>query len=279
MTEAASMLYVTQSAVSKIMKEMEDEVGFSLFARRQGGLVPTPEARLLFVEVERMFIGVERVMRAAGRIKARHHGQIKIVAMSALSSALLQHAVREFSKKRPTVRISIETYNSPEVVDLVASGNFELGYAMTPIVNENVLAGEVLRANCVCLLPAGHILSSAERIDVHDLEASSFISLTSGNTTRLKIDSLFSSLNINRNIVIETNWSVAVCVLVSQGLGVSIIDPFTATLATNLSCVARPLLQEIDFSFSELRPRNSAENPLANEFSEIFLELFKPYAI
>lgn len=279
MTEAANLLSVTQSAVSKIMKEMEDEVGFSLFARRQGGLVPTSEAKLLFTEVDRVFVGIDRVSRAAERIKARHHGQIKIVAMSALSSAFLQRAVSEFSKTRPTVGVSIETYNSLEVIDLVASGQFDLGYAMSPVRSENVRADTVLRTRCVCILPMGHDLASHDVIDIRDLAGSSFISLPVGNTTRLQIDSICSVMNISRSIIIETNWSVAVAVLVSEGLGVSIIDPFTATLATKLECVVRPLMQDIDFSFSELRPQHSSENLLANEFSQIVLKLFEPYSI
>lgn len=275
MTGAANMLYVTQSAVSKIIRELEDQLGFVLFTRRKGGLIPSPEAISLFAEVERVFLGLDKIVRTGERIRSKRQGQLRIVTMPALSTFFLQGVVRAFHKECPDVSISLETYNSREIADLVASGQFDLGYAMTPIDDAQNVVCRVMRINCVCVLPAGHRLSAKEVIDVSDFAGEHFISLASGNTTRLKIDAMFKNENVAREMLIEAAWSAAVIGLVANELGLSIIDPFTAQVATIVGCVVRPLGQQVEFSFAELRPRQGTENTIAELFSKHFTEQYQ----
>src|SRR5690606_3918956 len=99
--------------------------------RRRGGLEPTPDAFALFEEVQRSFSGLDKISRAATRIRHREGGRLRIAAMPALTSGFLQEVVRSFTGGRYPVEVSVDTYNSPEVVDLVATGHYDLGFAMT----------------------------------------------------------------------------------------------------------------------------------------------------
>lgn len=277
MTTAAGMLCVTQSAVSKIMRELEHEVGFPLFVRTKGGLVPSAEAASLYTEVDRVYIGIDRVSHAAARIKQRHTGQLKLVSTSVLTTLFLQLVVKAFSEAHPRVMISLETYNSTEVIDLVGSRLFDIGYAMTPIDNDAVDVVGIFATRCVCILPSNHRLGGVGKVDITELSGDSFISLMPSNTTRLKIDALFRTFNVKRDMLYEAGWSASISALVAEGLGVSIIDPFTAVLAAKSGCLIAELAQEVDFSFAELRPRQMALNELVNEFSETFRQAFERF--
>lgn len=266
MTEAAKSLFVTQSAVSKIMREFEQEIGFQLFSRRKGGLLPTAAAKALYVEVERVFIGLDQVVRTAERIRLGQEGRLRIVAMSTVSCGFLQSVIADFRERHPKVSVSIETYNSHEVTNLVASGLFDLGFATSPVETDKVVAESLWKVRCVCVLPPQHRLARRRAVTATDLRDENFISLGSGNTTRLAIDSVFRSGNVRRTTEMEASWSIAVSSMVSNGLGVSVIDPFTAQVAKQCGCVVRPFSPPIDYSFALLRPQGAASNALVDDF-------------
>lgn len=266
MTEAAKMLFVTQSAVSKIMREFEEEIGFELFSRRKGGLLPTAAAKALYVEVERVFVGLDQVVRTAERIRLGQEGRLRIVAMSTVSCGFLQSVIAAFREHHPKVSVSIETYNSHEVTNLVASGLFDLGFATSPVDTGKVVVERVWKVRCVCILPPRHRLAKRRTVKPADLRDEVFISLGSGNTTRLAIDSVFRSENVHRNTEMDATWSIAVSSMVSTGLGVSVIDPFTAHVAKQCGCVVRAFSPPIDYSFAVLRPQSASANALVDTF-------------
>lgn len=271
MTEAARILAITQSAVSKIMHEFEMAVGFSLFRRRKGGLEPTPEAFALYEEVERSYISIEKIARAADRVRSREGGRLRIAAMPALTSAFLQHVIRRFIDDGHEINASIETYNSPEIVDLVEAGHCNLGFAMTPVNTERVLVGPVMSTRCVCLLPPEHPLAQKPRISVSDLHGQPFIALAEGTTTRLRVDALFRAKNVTPRLTLEARWSLSVAAFVSEGLGCGITEPFSGRVFAAQGGIVRPLAEEIPFSFVQVHPRHK----IVGGFEEEFLKCFQ----
>lgn len=270
MTAAADVLFVTQSAVSKSIKELERTVGFSLFARRRGGLVPSREGEALFGEVERAFLGLSRIAATAKRIRSRQHGHLRILASPALTATFLQRVIRAFGIAHPDVTVSMLTHASPEVVDLMASGQFDLGYAMTPIARTRGLRIRVRMVTCVCLLPPRHRLARQARIAVGDLAKARFVSLSEGNPTRLKIDATFKNENIDRRLTHEASWSAAIVGFVAAGAGASIVDPFSIEMAQAMGCSVHRFEPAIPFSFAEITPAAGRTNELANLFSAAF---------
>lgn len=277
MTRAAAVLSITQSAVSKIIHEMEAELGFVLFARRKGGLQPSSEATALFAEVERSFIGLERIMRAAQRIHARHGGQLRIAAMPALTTMFLPQVTARFIARGRELEVSIDTFNSSEVADLVASGNADIGFAMTPIDNARVQSGKVMQADCVCILPPGHRLARNTIVELKDFEDEPFISLARDTTTRITIDSAFRAANIRRDLKLEARWSLSVAALVSQGAGLAIIEPFSARLFEAQGGIVKRLRERIEFSFVQVLPKHVGIGPLAETYLELFVEEFEKF--
>jgi len=279
MTAAGEMLSVTQPAISHLMKEFEEDVGFSLFSRRRGGLVPTNGAMALYTEVQHSFNGLERIGRAADRIRTRQSGLIRIASFPALTFIFLPQVIKYFSRKHENVSIAVHTQNSPDVVDLVRTQQYDFGLTMTPASEEGVFIGPVLRSRCVCILPEGHELALKEVISLSDFQNQPFISLAEDTTTRFKIDAVFRTANIERRLEMEARWSAVICNMVAMGLGVSIIEPFTASFYLGKGIEIRPLDVEIDFSFAKVFPKGKATSPLINDFSDCMDEILFSYLI
>src|SRR4030095_1058130 len=102
---AASLINVTQPAVSRMMRDLQSHLGLTLFERRGTGLVPTSEALSLYAEVERAFVGLDRIEQMATELRTRRAGFLRIAALAALANGLLSGFCGEFLKERPKLDI------------------------------------------------------------------------------------------------------------------------------------------------------------------------------
>lgn len=270
MTDAARMLSVTQPAISKILSTLEQELGFPLFQRRQGGLKPTDEAHALYAEVNRSYSGLDRVARVARNIRDATGGRLRLAVLPTFSNAFLPRVIRRLKQGRGEIGLSIQTYNSEEVVEMVASGLADIGFSMTPIDMTRVRSSAVLRVPSFCLLPPGHRLSQAAQVSVADLAGEPFIATSEGTSSRLRIDALFSTMNVARGPLIEARWSQTIVALVQEGLGVAIIDAFAAQGYARLGGVVKPLAERVDFTFVQVQPASGLTSALAKEFLDTF---------
>lgn len=277
-TAAGQMLNVTQGAVSKIMADLEREVGFALFSRRKGGITPTVEALSLMREVETSYRGLERIARSADRIREGQQGSLRIGSIPALSTGFTQGVLADFLRDNRAISITLDTRNSAGVVDLVCDGFCDVGLAMTPATSPGIRTLRMLDVPCVAIIPPNHALTAKEYLDLTDFEGHDFISLGDNTTTRLKINAAFRAANIERRLRIETRWSASVCGFVAQGFGVSIIEPFTAESLRYMGFEIRPLAETIAFSFAAIVPRHRPISRLANEFTTTLMTRAASYS-
>jgi DNA-binding transcriptional LysR family regulator len=266
MTRAAEALSISQPAVSRLMRDMETNLRLALFRRRKGGLQPTEEALALYAEVERSFVGVGKIERAAIRIRERQAGNLRICGMPALMHSFLPLVVDVFLRDHSGVAVALHTFDADTVIEQLRTRQFDIGYVMTPSDTAGVTVGPVRRARCVCVLPPKHRLIPRKTIMIDDLRDEPFISLAEGTMTRLKIDAAFEAANVTRRLELEAYWSATICSMVERGLGLSIIEPFTAEHFAARGGTVRPFEPVIDFSFVQVRQARALDPPLVTAF-------------
>src|SRR3984893_14707936 len=118
-TEAAKLMAVTQPAVSRLLRDFQALLKMELFERRGSGRVPTAAATALYMEVERSFVGLERITAAAEEIRSRRTGTLRIAALPALSNGYPPTRSRRFLKERPNLNLAFFCVLSPITVDWV----------------------------------------------------------------------------------------------------------------------------------------------------------------
>ncbi len=109
-SKAADRMLITQPAVSKLISAFEASVPVPVFKREGGRLVPTPEARQLYAEVDRVFSGISELDRFAHSLADRTRGHVSIGVLPALSIGAVQQFVSAFLTERPDVQISLHNY-------------------------------------------------------------------------------------------------------------------------------------------------------------------------
>ena len=267
---AAALINVTQPAVSRMIRDLQRHLGLALFERRGTGLVPTSEALSLYGEVERTFVGLERIEQMATELRTRRAGFLRIAALPALANGFLPRFVGQFLKERPKLDIVLSGLVSHAVLTSVAQGQSDVGFAEAQMEHTAVAREAMPAAPLLAVMAHGHRLSRKKRVRPKDFEGENFISLGPSALSRFRTDRVFAEHKVTRVLRIETPLSEIACALAGSGAGVALCEPFTATEYSTRGIVSRPFEPRIDFEFAALYPAHRSVSPVAREFIDGF---------
>ncbi len=275
-TLAATRFGITQPAMSTLISKLEDEIGFALFDRHKGRLRPTPEAQRFHDEVNKALNGFDKVARTARDIRDLNIGQLRIASFPGLSLALLPPVLAKFARRHPDVNLSLQTRSSAQVQEWLASQLFDIGITELPI-DHPAIDVEPLSVDCVCALPDQHPLARLDVLTPADIAAYPFISLNPDHMTHVRLSRAFEAEDIPWKPHVECQLFATASSLVAQGVGISIIDPFTAADFEDRGIVVRPFSPAIPFEIGILYPALRPHSLLTDEFSKMLKSALKPF--
>ncbi|MGH6943103.1 MAG: LysR family transcriptional regulator [Geminicoccaceae bacterium] len=262
---AAEALGVTQSAVSRQIMALEASLGFSLFERRNGRLVVTPEGQHFYKAVENVLLEMDQIRAMARDTSTMRIGSLRLAAMPALAFGLLPAAIKRIRTRYRRIKISVDVAVRHVVEEGIAGGKYDLGLVTLPIENDTLNVEPICRMECVCVLPTGHRLGDRPVIEARELEDEEFISLEPETMMRYRTDELFGRLGVRRSLCLETHSTVMICSLVASGVGVSLVHKFIADAFSD-RLVVKPFLPALQFEYGLLLPAGPALSPIAREF-------------
>jgi len=269
-TEAARRINITQPAASRLISDLEHNVGYALFRREKKRLSPTPEALALFEEVDRSFIGIGEIADAARDIGNFRRGSLRLASLPAMALEFLPRMISRFCKDKPDISISMQIHSSQRVLQCIASQQFDLGFAEIDTEHPAVEARLIYGAPMVAILPKGHTLLARPNLAPQDFQDENFVSLGSNYISRRRVDAVFFANNVERKMQIETQLSMAVGNLVANGVGISIIDHVTAFSLRDRGLIeTRPFLPEISYNYYVLLPSHRPLSRLGETFLKI----------
>lgn len=263
---AAALLNTSQPAISRSLAKLEAELGFRLFDRIRGRLVPTREGELFHTEVRANLVGLDRLKLRAAQIKEVGTGMIRVASLSALGHGLVPRAIVAFAKKHPQVRISYQVRTSHVVRDLVASGSFDIGLAADEVDTSGVLHSVFTTPRAVCIMPKNHRLAAKKAITPTDLVDEPFLALSPEDTVRLAMDDIFKEHGVRPRILIETPYGLTIAILASKGMGVGLVNPSVIADGMIAGIVARPFEPAVHFRALILRPPEGVSSTLVSDF-------------
>ncbi len=277
-TRAAEALGSSQPTLSRELARLEQTLGMNLFDRVRGRLRPTVRAMALLDEVERSYIGLERIAAAAVGLRQFAQGRLAVACLPALSHALLPDATRRFMAQHPQAGLAITPQESPVLEQQLSEQRFDLGLIEARQAPNATHLRPLLQADEVVVLPAGHPLLAKQRLRPKDFAGQAFISLAPTDPYRQQVDALFAQQHVVRQLSIEATSAVAVCALVRQGLGLAIVNPLTALEMAGPDLHIRPLSASIAFHVGLVIPDLRAPSPLLAAFEGSLFEAAKALA-
>ncbi|RDE18394.1 LysR family transcriptional regulator [Motiliproteus coralliicola] len=266
-TGAADILYVSQPAISRLLADFEESVGVSLFERHKKRLVPTPEAMILFEEVEKSFVGIEKLSRTAEELRHFHRGTLRIVCMPALAQDFMPKVVHQFMQKYPGIQVTLQVRSSQQVADWIATQHFDIGISAIKVSDPAIEVETLADSELLCILPPDHRLVDKAVIVPEDLEGEMFVSLGTEQSVRYKVDEVFERAGVKRQLMFDTQVSHVACAFVLDGGGVSLVDPATAINYAQRGLVVKPFAPAVPFDFAVIFPATRSKSRMATAFT------------
>lgn len=238
---AARCLGVSQPAVSRLLKQFEDELGFALFHRAKGKLTPTPEAHRLSIDVGNALDGIERVLRSAEDVRRHGVGQLRVGVTPMLYEAVLHRLLPDFLRVHPQLVLTMETGLTDMMVDWLLRDQVELAFASMLENHPGIDAFPLIETHSVVLMPPGHALAAKRSIGVEDLAGMPLVTMTRRYPSRHRIEQMFRRAGVPMRLRAETNLSGTICDLVRMGHGVAILNGLSWSAGGSGDLEARPL--------------------------------------
>jgi len=274
-TRAAEVLRISQPGVSRLLAELERNLGFRLFARRGGRVYATPEAVSFLRHVERSFVGIESLRQAAADIAGAKGASLRLAAFPAISLAIMPAALSEFNRSHPDTRVSLTVTNSPRVAEQVSMLQVDLGVTTLPVATAGLVIEFELSLACVCALPLKHRLTKARRVRAQDLQREALVSLDAGFATARRTREILEGAGAGSRVVAETSFSYSACEMVRQGAGVAIVDPITALAFSGRGVLFREFVPRVDFVIALIKPAHQEVSLTSCRMIEIVLPTFQ----
>lgn len=268
---AADTLNVSQPAVSRLISQMEMRLGFPLFERKGRRLMPSSQGEKLFREVERVYVGVERIAQAAVDIKHHRTGELRVASMPGLSMWILPRAVRRFHELHPGVYLFVNSVLSRQISELVGIREIDVGVVELPVLDPAVDVYPIDSQPAVLLVHQNHRFAGRPRVSLGELGPETLILLSQHSALRLALEQAFYQLKVAPNIAFETPHSLIACAMVREALGAAIVSNQTAKQFDGRGMHVIELEERITLDFGVVLPKIGARNPL----SEVFVECLR----
>ncbi|MAC81531.1 MAG: hypothetical protein CML66_26115 [Rhodobacteraceae bacterium] len=269
---AAELLSVSQPAVSNMIRHTEDQVGFPLFKREHGRLVPTPEALHIAQEAQHLFMQQKRVANIIEELRGGTIGRLNIVATPSIGHGILPRVLADFVRTRPKLQISIELGSIEEITRRLLSGRADLGLSVTGPRRSALSVRTLGRGRLMCVCPVDHEMALSERIRVTDLNHVRHISYASNTPLGQTVDAVFSAQGLERRYFCEVRHTATALEMVRSGLGVALVDTFALIGKVNDDIAIRPTEPEMPLDLHAITSNLFPTSNLAIQFQEFVAE-------
>lgn len=267
----AEALGISQPSVSTAIKQLEQQVGFALFAREKKRMVPTNQGRMLFEEVEPLFGQLRSVESRVRDLRGGAVGKLRLMATPPLGHSVVPGALKTFLADRPGVTVQYDVRRMENVIDAVAIGAVEIGLCLGLDHHPGLSVQKIRTERMVALMRADHPLAALSVIGPKDMADHAHIGLDRASLLGLLLQNAFESAQVAYTPRVEVRYCHTAAVLAQSGTGVAVVDCYTASFLPDMELVARAFDPPIPVSACMLTRPGRPMSRLASEFSQVFV--------
>jgi DNA-binding transcriptional LysR family regulator len=229
-SKAAEAKFITQSAMSHLIKNLEDELGVKLINRKGKALTPTPAGRIFYDHAKRILDQYRIMENSIYTLINTVKGPLYIGASTTVASYLLPQVFYSFSKNYPDVQIDLTVSSTEKITSHLYEGRIELGIVEGNIKNSSIFSHEVAEDDIVIIASNDNTLTKKKIITPDDLISQPFIMPELGSGIREFIDELLHNLKIDPQeikVLMTLGNSELIVQLVQSGLGISFVSKWS----------------------------------------------------
>ncbi|MES2899908.1 MAG: LysR family transcriptional regulator [Pseudomonadota bacterium] len=229
-TAAGAALGISQSSVSKVLQHFEMQLGWSLFERQAGKLSPTPEARRLYRDSEKLVAHLKTVRRLAATFSRGVDSAVRVVATPSLAQALLPAAVTAWRRRHPGERCEISTFHTVDMVSRLMLGEADFGLTLDNPCRDGICARLLLEHHMLVAAPPG-TWSEAEcstPLPIDEL-GQQVVGIATTDSLGALVQGVVDARECEWHCVSVAQTHLLAAALAAAGHGLALVDPFTAS--------------------------------------------------
>ena len=227
---AAELLNLTQPGVSQILQSAELQLGYALFTRSKGRLIPTHEALALFPQIERLEQQLDAVRQLADNLKKPRDDTLHILAAPALALTIVPDAVLALNKKFPGIRITVRSDYSAAATTSLALQEADVGILYHSLSHPAIQEQTIGMSELVLIGQPTTLLRQAS-IGLDELGKFSLVGPDAADPVGKLLTQALTSQNIELNLRMTAQSYHSVVALVERSDSVGIVDAATAITA------------------------------------------------
>ncbi len=274
-TAAAADLGTTQSAVSRLVLQLERQLGVSLFLRSTRNVILTAPGREFTTSTRRFLDDLGAQVENARALGEQVRGRLIVSCLLSITHHVVPEAVLKYRKVHPGVEIHLREGMGSEVYEDVRSGLADLGIGYVTGLGHEVVADEEVQESCFVALPSKHPLCEKETLSLRELQNEAFVSLPTTAGLRRQIDGVAAADGVTIKYTMVVEQFGTLFDFVAANVGVAIVPasalPRRAPRGIVVKRLVSPLLVR---RVGILRLKNRPLTPAAAGFLQMFRPLF-----
>ena len=243
-TRAAERLHVSQSAVSRQVQLLEDELGGRLLHRGKRAQ-PTPPGELLLRLAQRVQRDMQEVVGQISDTQELKRGNLTLAGGMTVCMHILPPLLKKYRRQFPGVELRVVSVSAETTLKLLRAHEVDLALLTLPVSGPDLEVVPVLKEEMVAVMAPGHPLAKQRTVDPQTLARFPLILYERGSNSRRLQDGVFAELGAGLKVAMETENVEIIKSMVAAGLGITLI-PYAA--------IARDVRAR-RFAFARLRGR------------------------
>jgi len=263
---AARMLNVSQPSVSKVLRHAESLLGFPLFHRTAGRLIPTEDAHTLFGEVSEIQDRVLALREATRNLKRGAGSLLRVSALPSIALDAIPATVAQFLRKHPDTRFDLQTVHHADLLRKLYERETDIAVANVVPQGAPVDAHWLGAGELVVLYREEDMPNAPARIGLEELAGRPLISLASSGPIGQLFSAEVQRLGVELNEVVSARTFHIATALVRLGVGMTVVDNLTARASLGPGLSMRPLKSRLTFDLNAMTLKDRPPTALGTAF-------------
>jgi DNA-binding transcriptional LysR family regulator len=233
-SRAARAKRVTQSAMSHLIKNLEEELGIQLLRREGREVTPTSPGRVFYEHAKNILEDYARMGHELSTSVRAIRGSLCLGASRTPASHLLPQVIYNFTKVHPDIQIDLVVSNTDSVIQSLREGRIDMGIVEGNINDNKILAEAMTEDEVVIIAPEDHILVQKKAVTVQDLTTQTFILPEPGSGTRELVDDFFRRVGVDSKKIkvrMTLDSPELIVQMVQAGIGVAFASKWSVFTA------------------------------------------------
>lgn len=223
LTQAAKSLFLTQPSISHAIKQLEESLGVTLFARTSKGVVLTHEGTVLFSYIEQAYSYIALGEKKIAQLKHLTNGELRLGGSDSLLKHYLLPYLESYRLDYPGVKIHLMHGTTPEIISYLKEGTIDLGVVRMPIIDPQLEVKESIHLQDCFVAGSRYAELKGKVVTLQQLLQYPIILFSRNSRARMAITNLFNDYGYELKPEIELGSVDLLIEFARKGLGISFV--------------------------------------------------------